>query len=227
MNLGYIFTFILTAFTTIATILPSLTQSSENNNPEIYRFQALYTLLNRSSSTGNILSANITLHQVRDVQNQTAKMLNYIKAHHKPYEELLSYAAMNYNINQTAPAENFISHTQCKTPDCSQKVWYFRRLLDINKPNNNNVVHEDRECIKTNWTCTQKELADIHNNISSLSQSGYSLQFYNDRSAVDSLEKPLAIFVRDLHSLIIISFIIVFIVVLTMRGEKVSRLFTR
>jgi len=74
---------------------------SENNNAEIYRFQALYTLLNRSSSPGNILSANITLHQVRDVQNQTAEMLHYInhKWSKEPYEVLLSYAAMNYNIN--------------------------------------------------------------------------------------------------------------------------------
>ena len=81
MNLGYIFTFILTAFSTITTILPFLTQSSENNNPDIYRSQALYTLLNPRSSNPSKLSADLTLHtmlhyahytQVRDVRNQNA-----------------------------------------------------------------------------------------------------------------------------------------------------------
>ena len=137
---------------------------------------------------------------------------------------------MNYNINHTANAENFTNRAKShcgKDLECPRKVWYFHRLSDINKPNNNNVVHEDRECIETNWTCTQKELANIHDKILNLSQSGYNLQFHNDTSPVDFLEKPLATFVSNLHSLIIISFIIVFIFFLAMRGGRISRLFTR
>lgn len=141
--------------------------------------------------------------------------------------ELLSYAGMNYNINQTANATKFINHIQCgKNHDCLQKVWYFNRTLDINKPNNNNVVHEDRDCNTTNWNCTQKNLTDINNKILNLSQIGYNLQFYNDKSPVDSLEKPLTIFVHDLHALIIISLIIVVTVVLA-RGRIINRLFAR
>jgi hypothetical protein len=216
----------LTAFsfiTTISGLLPFLTPNPENNNPDLYRFQALSTLLNHNSSSGDNLSAHITLHDSKvqsnsDVQSLTAKV--------QP-DVLLSYGAMNYNINQTSKASNFISHTQCKIADCSQKVWYFNRTLDINKPNNNNV-HEDRKCNTNNWVCTQKELADIHNNISSLSQIGYPLQFYNGKSPVDSLEKPLDTFVHNLHLLIIISFIIVFIAFLTWREkEKISQLFAR
>jgi hypothetical protein len=226
IDLGYIFTFILTAFTAVTTILPFLTQSSETNNPDIYRFQALYTLLNRSSSPhpGDILSAKVTLHE--DVQNQTTS---------KDPEVNLPLAALYYNNYTTARAEDLINHIQCgnitHTFHCSEKVWYFHRLLDINKAHrlmdiNNNVVHEDRNCNKTKWNCTQKELVDIDNDISSLKKSGYTLQFYNDSSPVDFLEKPLTTFVTDLHSLIIISLIIVFIVLIFWR-TKISTLFAR
>jgi hypothetical protein len=101
---------------------------------------------------------------------------------------------------------------------------YSRRLLEVNKSNISNVVHEDRDC---HWSCTQKELAGIHNKISNMSQLGYNLEFYNDKSPVDSLEKPLETFVRDLNSVTIISLIIVFIVLLAMREGRISRLFKR
>jgi hypothetical protein len=78
--------------------------------------------------------------------------------------------------------------------------------------NNNEAAYykvptEDTICKKTNWTCTQGELRDIMDNISSLSQIGYNLQFYNDKSQVDFLQKPLDTFILDLHSFIIISLI--------------------
>ena len=140
----------------------------------------------------------------------------------KDPEEDLSLAARDYNINNIKGAESLINHTKCGTmADCPQKVWYLRRLLEIN---NASIIHEDRDC---HLICTQQNLTVIHDKISDLSQLGYNLQFYNDKSSVDILEKPLEIFVQDLHSLTIISLIIVFVVLLAMRGGRISRLFKR
>jgi hypothetical protein len=76
---------------------------------DIYRFQ-LYTLLNPHLSNLNKLSANITLHQIQnnEVQNYT-KEYNSTK---DSAEGFLSLAAMNYNINNTTNAENFLGSIQ-------------------------------------------------------------------------------------------------------------------
>ena len=69
-------TFVLTAFSTITTVLPFLTQSSDNQSPDISRSQALVTLSSPNTQFADRLWADNILHiltYVNDQSNQNKK----------------------------------------------------------------------------------------------------------------------------------------------------------
>ena len=99
-------TFVLTAFSTITTVLPFLTQSSDNQSPDISRSQALVTLSSPNTQFADRLWADNILHILTYVNDQS----NQNKKSSDP-EELLALAALNYNNNNTANADYNLSTT--------------------------------------------------------------------------------------------------------------------
>jgi hypothetical protein len=111
LDFGYLITFVLTAFSIIATVLPFLTQTSDNQSSEIFRFQALRTLLEKpSNQIGINLMADEILHESNESRyekNQTCQNPN----------ACFALAAMHYNLNGSIPE----SLTQDATNLCANQ----------------------------------------------------------------------------------------------------------
>jgi hypothetical protein len=213
LDFGYLITFVLTAYSTIATILPFL-NTSENQSSDTFRFKALHTLLDKNSHQldDKLLAAQILDEPIP--KNATCQ-----KKQTDP-NVCIAYAATNYKLNPASPEiPKYLTQAEkvCKdTSGCAEKIWYLYRLLNLttSKPYTARI-DEDATCKDTGWKCTHEELIHTTHVISNLSQTGYPSIFSNNNTNVLGLGRSLDTFISDLNSFIIFSFItgpVVFIV---------------
>jgi hypothetical protein len=216
LDFGYLITFVLTAYSTIATILPFL-NTSENQNSDTFRFKALHTLLDKNSH--NQLDDKLFAAQILDLDEPIPKNETCQKKQTDP-NVCIAYAATNYKLNPTSPEiPKYLDQAQkvCKdTPGCAEKIWYLYRLLNLitSKPYTPRIG-EDITCKDTGWKCTHEELNRTTHIISNLSQTGYTSIFSDNNANVLGLGRSLDAFISDLNTFIIFSFItgpVVFIV---------------
>lgn len=233
LDFGYLITFVLTAFSIIATVFAFLTPSATSNqSSDTFRYRALDTLLHNGSKPGNKLLAEETLHEEQqDFLPGTAGISKNESCDEKQTDPnvCIAYADMNYNHKPTSiqiPSSLNQAEETCRKKNdslCTGMSWYTHRLFNLNKPVSDDLI-EDATCKETGWKCTQEELHNITRNISNLSQIGYTSIFDNNANVL-GLGMMVDNFIYYLNAFIIVAFItgpVVFIVGIKTMGKQES-----
>jgi hypothetical protein len=208
--------FILSVFTVILSIVPTIELPHTNDSPttNLALFQATIDAIHNNSKQHsfayNLLHTSTKSNNFTPDENIPIPIYtNIVNAIDLYNNESISANSSNYNITKSNLSKSYLDsnciHPPKKNMTICNEIWFTNRLLNLEQYYHPNDMKEDNfNCTKiVNDTkkCSYEELQSLKK-INSQMNKGFINYFYNERN-LTSLEKPVESFVSGLNNFFI------------------------